>query len=358
MKSFRLAIVPAAMALMIPAAMAQQASGVVISGRVDLGVLRTPNNLKSNTDTGSNWQVAESSNARLNFSGREEISPDLTAFFMIEHRFNADTGIVTDSVNSSGTLVSAPFWKDKSWVGLVSKQYGEVKLGRVHSPQYGLGVAGRFEAFFGDSLGSNGTRGARSANQWDDSIYYTSPSFNGVNVGVIVQDAQTSPSIRDRGVGGHVHYVQNNFQIAFTTQKEQDRDATSVLQQMTTNTLGGWLDVPGARLMFTWAKSSDLNPLDTGSELVYTVGARVPAGPGEVRVSYRKRDDDQRKTTKDFSSDEDSKRLGVGYHYPLSKRTSINSSLVRESIVTYNANGTTKTDRSGTSYEVALRHQF
>lgn len=46
------------------------------------------------------------------------------------------------------------FWRDKSWVGLASKQHGEVKLGSRHGP----GTAGRCEAFFGDLLAHTGSR--------------------------------------------------------------------------------------------------------------------------------------------------------------------------------------------------------
>ena len=95
MNLFKLAAVPAVLAAMIPAALAQS-NGVTISGRLDVGVRRVPNSTTSVTDKGSNWQVAEGSTSRLLFSGREEISTDLTAFFAIEHRFNADTGALDD----------------------------------------------------------------------------------------------------------------------------------------------------------------------------------------------------------------------------------------------------------------------
>jgi len=43
---------------------------------------------------------------------------------MIEMRFNADNGAQNDS---------AALFKDKAWVGLTSKKYGDLKLGRLHS---------------------------------------------------------------------------------------------------------------------------------------------------------------------------------------------------------------------------------
>jgi predicted porin len=340
MKHLKLALVPAALAVLSTAASAQ----MVISGRLDMGVLNAPIDLSKNTD--KNWQVAESSNARLNFSGREDLGGGLSAFFMIEHRFNADTGAITDTT---------AFWKDKSWVGLESKAFGEVKIGRVHSPQYGLGVAGRYEAFFGDSYASMGTRGARSANQWNNSVYYTTPSFGGVNAGLIMAAGE---STRTRGEGGHLMYASGPLSMAVTYQKEQDTVSNVVGDALKTVTFGAYYDFGVARVMTTYARSTDLNITNTGREVVYTVGARVPIGSGEFRTSYRKIDDTNRTAKGNAAGDQDSTRFALGYAYFLSKRTSINLSLVRENQERFNANGSTKTDFSGTGWESALRVMF
>ena len=346
MNLFKLAAVPALLAAMIPAALAQS-SGVTISGRIDLGVRRVPNSTSSITDTGSNTQVAEGSTSRLLFSGREEINADLTAFFALEHRLNADTGTLDDP---------NVFWRDKAWVGLVSKQYGEVKIGRLHGPGYGLGTAGRYEAFFGDSLANNGSREGLQCNRCDDSIYYTSPTFNGANAGVIVQDGLAT---RKRGVGGHVAYASGPVSVAFTAFNLQDPSVTTVANEVKTWTLGGYYDFGAARVLGTYAKGTGLNQADTGEQVVYTFGVRVPAGPGEARASYRDIDEDQRRGTNDRSRDADSTRLTVGYYYPLSKRTSLNGSYVaRENQVRYAANGSVVSDRTSRGYELSLRHLF
>lgn len=340
MKHLKLALVPAALVVLSTAASAQ----MVISGRLDMGVLNAPIDLTKTTD--KNWQVAESSNARLNFSGREDLGGGLTAFFMLEHRLNADTGAVTDA-NS--------FWRDKSWVGLDSKTFGEVKIGRLHSPQYGLGVAGRYEAFFGDSYASMGTRGARSANQWNNSVYYTTPNFGGVTAGLILQAGE---STRSRGEGGHLNYAKGPLSVALSYQKEQDTVSNVVGDTFRTATFGAYYDFGVARLMTTYAKSTDVNITNTGDEVVYTFGARVPVGSGEIRTSYRRIDSTDITARNNKASDRDSTRYALGYAHFLSKRTSINLSLVRENQIRYNANGTTKTDLSGTGVEGALRVMF
>jgi predicted porin len=339
-KQLKLALVPAALAVLSTGASAQ----LQISGRLDMGVLNAPVNLT--TGTQRNWQVAESSNARLNFSGREDLGGGLTAFFMIEHRFFADTGAVTDA---------NAFWRDKSWVGLNSNSLGEVKIGRVHSPQYGLGVAGRYEAFFGDSYASMGTRGAKSANQWNNSVYYTTPNFAGVTAGVVLQAGE---STRTRGEGGHLNYARGPLSVALSYQKEHDSQSNTLGDTFTTWTLGGYYDFGFARFMTTYAKSTDVNITNTGDEVVYTFGARIPVGSGEIRTSFRKINDTDISARNNKSADRDSARLSLGYAHFLSKRTSVNLSLVRENQIRYNAAGVTTSDFTGTGWEAALRVQF
>lgn len=342
MKRLKLALIPVALAALATGALAQ--SSVTIGGRIDLGLINAPDDLTKGTD--SQLKLNESSNGRLNISGREDMGDGLTSFFMLEMRFNADTGAQTDA---------ATLFKDKAWVGLAGKNWGEVKLGRLHSPQYGTGVAGRYEAFFGDSYASMGTRGAMSANQWNNAIYYTTPTFSGFNAGVIWQAGE---ALVANGVGGHLAYASGPLSVAFSYQKEQDKIATTAINTMETKTLGAYYDFGVARLMTTYARTTGANITDTGEETVYTVGARIPMGPGELRVSYRKMDDTARKSATDASSDQDSTRYAIGYAYFMSKQTSINLSLVRESQQRFNANGSTKTDFSGTGYEVALRKMF
>ncbi len=342
MKRLKLALIPLALVALATTAAAQ--SSTTIAGRVDLGLINAPMDLTKGTDTQT--KLDESSNGRLNISGREDMGNGQTAFFMLEMRFNADTGAQTDA---------ATLFKDKAWVGLAGTNWGEVKLGRLHSPQYGTGVAGRYEAFFGDSYASMGTRGAMSANQWNNSIYYTTPTVSGFNAGIIWQ---TGEGLVANGIGGHLVYANGPLSVAFSYQKEQDKMVTTAKDTMETKTLGAYYDFGVAKIMTTYALTTAANINDTGEEMVFTMGARIPMGPGELRASYRKIDDTARKSATDASSDADSTRYSIGYAYFMSKLTSINLSLVRESQQRYNANGSTKTDFSGTGYEIALRKMF
>lgn len=354
MKNLKLVLLPVALAAMSMTAMAQ--SGVTISGRVDLGLLNAPVDLSKNTLKST--RIDDSSTGRLNFSGVEEISADLSAFFALEMRFKADTGAQDDP---------DALFKDKAWVGLASKQFGEAKLGRMSSPLDAVVIAGRYEAFGGDSYASMGSRGAAIAAKWNNAIYYTTPTYSGFNAGVawgssektnVTKNGVTTTPERATGQGFHVQYANGPFSTAFGYQKEQDKQVTTGGNSMSTVGFGANYDFGVATLMTTYARSSDVNAADTGKETVFTIGARIPMGPGQIRTSYRKIDDTNLKATNDASGDKEATRFSVGYHYPLSKQTSINLSLVREKVTTFNANGSTASDNSGTGYEVALRKAF
>lgn len=318
---------------------------VKISGRLDVGLRSAiPSDLSK--ETTSSEAVDEGSNARLNFSGASDIDSDLSSYFMIEMRFNADNGAQNDS---------AALFKDKAWVGLSSKKYGDLKLGRLHSPQYGISTAGRYEAFSGDSYASMGSRGALAANQWNNAIYYTTPTANGFNAGLTFSKGEKTAA---NGIGAHLAYTSGPASAAFSVQQEQDKWDTTTQKTMDTVAMGAYYDFGIVRVGGTYARSSKANITGSGSQDVFTVGVRVPYGPGEIRASVRNIDETSRKSATDASSDVDSFRIGIGYAWLLDATTGVHFSLVRDTQKRFNANGSEKSNASGEGAEISLRKTF
>ncbi len=363
LQPFKSTLVPLALSTLISTAFAQTAAPapatppaaepvavtssipLKMSGRVDIGLKNAiPSDLS--TGTNSSEAVDEGSNARLNISGSSNIDADLSSFFMLEMRFSADTG---------ATGSTDPLFKDKAWVGLASKTYGEVKLGSFHSPQYGVATAGRYEAFVGDSYASNGTRGALAANQWNNAIYYTTPTTKGVNAGLIFSKGEKTAA---NGVGAHLAYSDGPASTAISFQQEQDKWDTTTQKTMNTVAMGAYYDFGIVRLGGTYARSSNANITGTGSQAVTTVGARVPYGPGEFRLSYRTIDETAKTSAVDASKDVDSNRLGLGYAWMLDATTGVHFSLVRETQTRFNANGSERRSDTGEGAEVSLRKTF
>lgn len=155
-----------------------------------------------------------------------------------------------------------------------------------------------------------------------------------------------------------LEYARGPLLLAMTYAVEQDPLAGApVGNAVRTGTLAGYYDFGVVKPMFTYGQSDDTGASDEGRERVLTVGARVPAGPGEIRVSLRRLRDD-RLNGVDRTADVSSDRVGLGYQYLLSKLTSLNLSLVREQYETFNADGSTKSDRTGSGFELTLRQIF
>ena len=76
-------------------------SSVTLYGRVDLSLAK---NIGSDAKG-----VQNGSGSRLGFRGVEDLGGGMKAIFNIEHRFNADTGELTNA---------AKFWQGRSIVGL------------------------------------------------------------------------------------------------------------------------------------------------------------------------------------------------------------------------------------------------
>lgn len=303
-------------------------SNVTVYGRVDLGMGRYAKDIKTTEDTIT--EQRDSSTARLGFRGKEDLGGGLSAIFNLEHRFKADTG------TQDGSLM----WKDKAFVGLAHTQYGQLTLGRQSSPLDMRGVSGRFEAFGGDSLASNGGRGAKFVAKWDNAAYYQSPNWGGFSFGVA--QARKESTLSKNPGGFQADY--ENGPLLLSIGQQTDASDTDDWKSLA---LAGSYNFGVAKVLVIWAKSTDVGTDNKGEQTALTLGVQIPAGPGQIRASYQNREDNA------ALGGAEEKRLGVGYQYVLSKRSSINVSLVR-----HNYQSGVIDHTSPALYEVALRHNF
>ena len=111
-------IVAAVSALAATGALAQ--SSVTVYGR-----LNTTLEEQKNIAVNGSRSVMQNNASRLGFKGTEDLGGGLKAEFLLEHRFNSDTG----------TQTGGAFWAGDSYVGL-SGGFGSIKLGRLTSAAY------------------------------------------------------------------------------------------------------------------------------------------------------------------------------------------------------------------------------
>jgi predicted porin len=300
-------ITAAALAATTIPVLAQQ---VTVYGRVDLSIAQRagqPDNLEMRNGSGS----------RFGLRGTEDLGGGLKAVFGLEHRFNADTG-----------EAASPFWGGKSVVGLRGG-FGTVTLGRDDNPAVKM-VQEAADPWAGDTVAGNGNiyDGNIGSSRYSNAVTYRG-RFGGFEIG-----AQTTEGdgFDDRPFNLALAYRAGPLAMAVGHDNPGDADDqwTSVMARYA---FGGW-GVSGL-----YGTGTDRNDRDVDAWLV---AMTAQLGAGQLRASYGVRSNE--------GVSDDYKQFGVGYHYALSKRTTLYADLVNVEPV---ASG-----REKTGYDVGIRHNF
>lgn len=169
--------------------MAHAQSSVSIYGLIDLGLTYYSNAVKTGGGGASLLRMDSgiAQGSRIGFKGTEDLGGGLNAFFTLETGFGADDG----SLGQGGLLFGR-----QSFVGLGSKNWGSVSVGRQYDfmanlgGQYAMGAlspAGSFgwglhaDAAHGTALNNHIYAGDRTNN----SIKYNSAKFSGFSFGAM-----------------------------------------------------------------------------------------------------------------------------------------------------------------------------
>ena len=312
-------------------------SSVTIYGKVNVSLEKSSLGGKSNIAS-----LDDIHGSRLGFRGAEDLGGGLQAKFQIEHRFRPDTGADatfnpggTNATTGVVTPASSTMWNGMSTVGLAGS-FGEVRLGRYYSANF-LGAANVPDPFGGDGAGA--LRGVgmyanrlaafpviRTAN-----IIHYSGSFSGVKVAL-------STSVKESDSKAHtsfaVGYANGPLDVGVGTDRAS---IGNLVNAYVTYDLGV------AKLAFGMGNTKSTAGLKSEGLLL---GATIPAGPGKVLVGLA------RAKNKNSGVVTNSK-LGLGYLYPLSKRTTLEASYGRDSKAVSSATG-----KKESGFDLTLQHNF
>ncbi|MBV8624562.1 MAG: porin [Herbaspirillum sp.] len=149
-------------------------SSVTLYGTVDLALAYSSNQGgASNTYINSGALAA----SKIGLTGSEDLGGGNSALFKLENGFNADTG----AQSTAGVLFNR-----QSYVGLSSKDYGQVTVGRQYTPyfQY-VGALGPTNVLTGATGAHPGDVDALDTTlRMNNSITYTLPSLGGLQAGL------------------------------------------------------------------------------------------------------------------------------------------------------------------------------
>lgn len=305
----------AALAALFASGAASAQANVTIYGLVDLSIAKS--NAKANSAPnpgapGNNaYTVQQSTTSRIGFRGTEDLGQGLSAQFQIEHRFNPDTG-----APNSG----ASFWNGRSWVQLSKAGVGSVYLGRDHSPVFWIQLKS-------DPFGNNGLGSplfsmtyadyatpdpVGNAVRTSNAINFKTAKFGGFTAQFNLGLSENTQLGRNLGV--NVEYA--NGPVYAAVGHESLKGGVSDGLGMTNAALH--YDFGVVKLMGYLAQSTTRRANTVAGEntnRMWMVSASAPLVTGTVKAMYARVNPEGANNTRT--------KLGLGYDYPLSKRTNL-----------------------------------
>jgi predicted porin len=333
----KLIVAAVAGALAAPLALAQ--SNVTIYGIADVGVEWG----SSGNGTKFRVQSGQESGSRLGFKGSEDLGGGLKANFQLEAGFSLDNGAFTNhgqgtpapGTNVAATYDSGTLFARQAWAG-VSGSFGAVNIGRMYTPIF-------YVAAGGDPAGLGTV--ATLANVWglgsraNNAVEYVSPTMGGFGLRANYstgEENNVNTDAKKEGQQWGLNGTWGGGPVWVGAAYQEIRGATlpSTTAEKTKNWLvAGTYDFGMVKLFAGWNDSKTSGSAgDSIKFRVWDIGATVKAGPGQVVFAYGDRKDK-------LGDARDNRLVGVGYDYPLSKRTNLYAFYARVSNKDGFANG-------------------
>jgi predicted porin len=353
--------IPAALALL--AAPLVHAQGVTVFGIADAAVRRVDNQGLSAVNalvSGSN------STSRLGVRGTEDLGGGLFAGFHLEH------GILLDVGNPAS---ATQFWDRQSTVSIGSKTWGEIRAGRDFVPTYrnwsrydpfsyvGAAGANNFVSAtpagpIRSAFGSGGNTTVRSSNavQW-----LLPQGWAGLNGEVMwaKREGGTAANGQHDLRGLRLGWGGPSFEVSGAVVYSSNDLTRAIGASFRDVALGGSANLGAARVSVVVRRFS----LDQARQTQLLVGAWVPVGNGEIKLSYNQADLSGRAGSTVLDAN-DARQIGLGYVHSLSKRSVAYATLARidnRGAATYTVPGGASGLAGGgtsTGVEFGVRHSF
>jgi len=262
--------------------------------------------------------MLDSGGSRLYFKGQEDLGGGTAAIFNIEHRFNPYDG------NSN----SSTFWNGRSTVGLTGG-FGTVELGRDYSVAF-LMIQNQIDPFGGDTVANLRDTGMRVGGitkvRFNSQVEYhfSAAGFNfGANVGGANENGGTK-----KPYAVALNYAAGPVFVGAGIENPAGANDNQ------------WN--VGARYNFgIGTVSAGYAAGKNNASVKYKgalIGATFALGAGDLKLGYAKQNQYV------------GNKVGIGYHYNLSKRTKLYADFARKSVV--------PAGFSKTGYDLGIRHNF
>ena len=315
-------------------------SSVTLYGKVDLGLV-----LDSGNAGGKSVRISSgvTGGSRVGFKGVEDLGGGMKAAFQLETGYCADS-----AAGAPNFCTGSNQFMGRQAHGDLTGAFGAISAGRQYSlgfnnlstiDPFGTGFAGQVNNIVDPS-------GVRLNN----SVTYSTPNMGGFTVsGEASLGEQTGNWQANRETGAGVTFASGPAYAGFTFYDLGNADGTGASRK--NYLLGGTYDLGVIKLHALVQKSTGPSSLDV---LDLMGGVTIPVAGGNVLASYINHNDRT-------GADKDANQIGVGYSYPLSKRTAIYTAFARiqnRHGATFTVNNATDTGTGNKAFNLGVVHNF
>ena len=310
------------------------------------------------------------STSHFGLRGSEDLGGGFSANFDLSAFFRNDVGAPgrSDAIGAPVNVAGDPFWGRASWVGIASKDFGQLRLGNAATQLFVNSITTNA---FGDSTVFSPLNlvthiGAQQAGgtSWGNQIIYDSPVFAGFKFAA----AHSFSEDRGGNSSARVLYERGNWSTSFVWQSVKKDPLTfadgTTPNDMKTMVLGGTYDFGAAKVFAHIGRIQNdgtaAKPQDVSYRLA-EVSVAVPVGAGRVLAGYALR------TTSDTPAAVAAAAAGgnvrravvtLAYDHQLSKRTDVYALVMNDRTKTLTVSSATNVSATGTSAVVGIRHRF
>ena len=286
-------------------------STVTMYGKMDLGLRQAI----GATDP----SIATGSDARIGFRGVEDLGGGLKAFFGFEQRIDPSTGAL-DGVA----------YKGYSQVGLQGG-FGKLGLGRQYVAAFSL-VQNQIDPFGGDTVAGVRDVGMRFGGitkvRVNSSVRYDF-SAGGVNFAASLADKDTNGAGPDRPLSVAANWKSGPLFLATGVEKPGGANDRAW-------NLGAAYDFGKNTVSAGYGKGRTNASVDASG---FMIGLNIPLASGEIKAAYG---------TSKVGGIVTARKIGLGYHHNLSKRTTLYVDVANDSKAAGRKSG----------FDLGLRHTF
>jgi predicted porin len=307
----------AAAALLAAASGAFAQSSVTIFGILDFTLQRASQ--AGNAVTRLNG-AGGNQKPRLGFRGVEDLGGGLAAGFVLDAGLNVDTGLggPTSADNLVSTASGGLVFNRRSTVSLISRQWGELRIGRDFVPSYwNLSVFDPFGTS-GAGAATNISQSAltrvatvQTAIRASNTVGYVLPQLNGFygQAMYVVPEGPAAARHDGRYVGARLGYARGPLNVSVS------HGTTGITSgDVATSNAGVSYRIGPVTAMAQYFRDSKEIVAAPSRSHGWLLGAQVTAGPGYVPVSYVRVEDNAGRSAY---------QAAIGYVYDLSKRTAL-----------------------------------